>query len=236
MTFDGRYVEYEATYKETAFAALSSRFADRQAFEMFYAILRTPERKDEFLRVSSFYLFLVKQGDWCITVPGYDQVIDYFTNSFKLAALFSLIESLSEVQHQDFFQWLAAQAPTEVFPITGKADIERLHETYKLSYGSIRRCISFFDRLPSKQKTRLCESIQPGGTPIANIKKLAQYLYQLRSKFVHDAQFVLQISEIPMFSFDKNKVTRSTLTVPILLEAFEEGVLAYFNDGAKPVI
>lgn len=236
MTFDGRYVAYEPEYKEDAFAALSSRFTDRQAFEMFYASLPTPARKDEFLRVSSFYLFLVKQGDWYITVPGYDQVIDYYTNSFKLVALFSLIESLSEVQHQDFFQWLSSQTPAEVFSITNKADLKRLHETYKRSYGSIRRCVSFFDRLPSKQKTQLCESIQPGGTPIANIKKLAEYLYQLRSKFVHEAQFVLQISETPLFSFDKNKVTRSTLTVPILLEAFEEGVLAYFNDETRPVI
>lgn len=112
----------------------------------------------------------------------------------------------------------------------------KAHVLYKLSYGSIRRCVSFFDRLPSKQKTRLCESIQPGGTPVANIKKLAQYLYQLRSKFVHEAQFVLEISETPMFLFDKKKVIHSTLTVPILLEAFEEGVLAYFNDGTKRVI
>lgn len=236
MTFDGRYVASEAAFKEDAFAALSSRFTDRQAFEMFYATLGTPARKDDFLRVSSFYLFLVKQGDWCITVPGYDQVIDYYTNSFKLVALFSLIESLTEVQHQDFFQWLSSQNSAEVFPITNKTDLERLHGTYKRSYGSIRRCVSFFERLPAKQKTRLCESIQPGGTPISNIKKLAEHLYQLRSKFVHEAQFVLQIGETPMFSFEKSKVTRNTLTVPILLEAFEEGVLAYFNEEAKPVI
>ena len=143
---------------------------------------------------------------------------------------------LPPVQHQDFFQWLSSQTSAEVLPITNKADLKLLHETYKLSFGSIRRCVSFFDRLPLKQKTQLCESIQPGGTPIASIKKLAEYLYQLRSKFVHEAQFVLQISETPMFSFEKSKVTRSTLTVPILLEALEEGVLAYFNDETKPVI
>lgn len=231
MAFDGRYVASEATHKESAFMALSSRFSDRQAFEVFYASLSTPERKDEFLRVSIFYLFLVKQGDWCITVPGYNQVIDYFTNSFKLVALFSLIESLTELQHQDFFQWLSEQPPSfGVFPITNKADLERLHEAYKLSFGAIRRCVSFFDRLPTEQKARLCKSIQPGGMPIASIKKLAEYLYQLRSKFVHEAQFVLQVCETPMCLFEKKKVTRSTITISTLMEAFEEGVLAYFNN------
>lgn len=232
MTFDGRYVANEAAYKEHAFAALQSRFADRNAFEAFYQSLRTNERKDEFLRVASFYLFLVKQGDWKITVPGYDPVIDYLTNSFKLVALFSLTESLTDLTHQDFYQWLSEQPQSEIFPIGGTAELKRLYEQYKVSFGSIRRCVAFFEHLPPNQKHVLCDSIQPGGNPIASIKKLAEFLYQLRSKFVHEGKVVLlQVTGLPMLSLEKNKVIHSNLTISTLLDAFEEGVLAHFQNG-----
>jgi hypothetical protein len=106
LTFDGRYVANESAYLEDAFAALATHFADRAAFDDFYAVLRRPELRDEFLRVTSFYRYLVKEGDWQIRVPGYDPVIDYLTNSYKLVALFSLIESLTTLKHEDFYEWL----------------------------------------------------------------------------------------------------------------------------------
>lgn len=232
MTFHGKYFANEVAYKEDAFAALGSRFTDRNAFEAFYQFLATDERKDEFLRVACSYLFMVKQGDWHIEVSGYDPVIDYFTNSFKVVALFSLIESLTDLTHQDFYKWLSEQPPSEIFPIGDAAALTRLYKQYKVSFGSIRRCVAFFERLPPNQKQVLCDSIQPNRKPIASIKKLAEFLYQLRSKFVHEAIFVLQVTDTPMLSFDKNKVTHSKLTIPILLEAFEEGLLAYFQDEA----
>ncbi|MBU1937012.1 hypothetical protein KKG05_06395 [bacterium] len=229
MPFDGRYIKNEQPFKDDAFLALKSRFPDRESFEEFYESLSSPEKKDEFLRITSFYLFLVKQGDWHISVEGYDPIIDYFTNSFKLVALFSLIESLTDLKHQDFYQWLASQ-PDSIFPISNKSDLRHLYEDYKKSFGSIRRCVSFFERLPDKQKTALCNSIHINGTAIQNIKKLAQLLYDIRSEFVHAAQLVLLVSESPIFHIEKNKTVRSRLSVNILLDAFEEGVLCYFID------
>ena len=231
MTFDGRYVANEAAYKENAFTALHSQFADRNVFETFYRSLRTNERKDEFLRIASFYLFLVKQGDWYITVPGYSPVIDYFTNSFKLVALFSLIESLTDLTHQDFYQWLSEKPQSEIFPIGSNAELKRLYKEYKVSFGSIRRCVAFFERLSPNQKHVLCDSIQPSGKPIASIKKLAEFLYQLRSKFVHEGKVILQVTDQQMLSFEKRKVIHSNLTISTLLKAFEEGVLAHFQNG-----
>ncbi len=229
MAYDGRYVASEGKFKNHAFAALSSRFNDRQEFEKFYATLSTPEQKDGFLRVSSFYLFLVKEGDWRIKVPGYDEVIDYMTNSIKLVALFSLIESLNDLKYQEFSDWLSSQPPTEVFPIADNENLRRLHAKYKDSFGAIRQCVSFFDGLPAKQKTQLCEAIQPGRKPMGSIKKLAQYLYQLRSKFVHEAKYALQITEKPMDFFEGKKKISTTLKVSKLLDAFEEGLLANFG-------
>jgi len=97
-------------------SALSSQFRDASAFDAFYAAL-TDEQKDEFLRVGSSYLFLVKQGNWHVEVEGSNPVIDYFTNSFKLVSLFSLIESLSSEKHRDFYEWLG-HVGEEIFPIS----------------------------------------------------------------------------------------------------------------------
>jgi hypothetical protein len=55
--------------REYAAKALGSQFPDTAAFDAFYGLL-TDEEKDEFLRVGSSYLFLVKQGDWHVAVEG----------------------------------------------------------------------------------------------------------------------------------------------------------------------
>lgn len=232
MPFDGRYIANEKEYKEDAFMAFDeSRFPNRKSFDEFYESLNTPKRKDEFLRVTNFYLFLVKDGDWKISVEGYDPIIDYFTNSFKLVALFSLIESLTELKYQDFYQWLSSQDQSMILPISDKSDLRRLYEEYKKSFGSTRRCVNFFERLPDQQKERLCHSIQIDGKPITTIKKLAQFLYSLRSEFVHAAQLVLHVSGSTTYHLEEKGLTRSSLSLSILLDAFEEGVLSYFKNG-----
>lgn len=62
MVSDGRYIADEPAFTRYAYIALKSHFQDRAAFNQFYASLPDAATKDEFLRVSSFYLFLVKQG------------------------------------------------------------------------------------------------------------------------------------------------------------------------------
>lgn len=234
LTFDGRYVANERAHLEDAFAILATRFADRSTFDAFYATLETPQSRDEFLRVTSFYRYLVKEGDWRITVPGFDPVIDYLTNSYKLIAIFSLIESLSTLEHEDFYTWLSHQEAAQVYPIQDRAALTGLYKKYKKSFGAIRRCVAFFDRLPQDLQQRLCSAVQVKGQPMASIKKLAEFLYDLRSKFVHEARLVLVVSESPIYSLGKKGLTRSALTMSTLHEAFEVGVLAYFRNGTTP--
>jgi hypothetical protein len=216
--------------REYAASAMSSRFPDAAAFGTFYTAL-TDEQKDDFLRVASSYLFLVKQGDWHVTVEDSNPVIDYFTNSFKLVSLFSLIESLSSEKHQDFYEWLG-HIGGDIYPISDKAALKQLHEKYKATYGSIRRCVAFFERLSSAQQTDLCNAVQIDGAAVKSIKDVAQFLYNLRSKFVHEGEFVLDIANVPVMSRHKNANTLTTLSMPKLLEAFEEGVVAYFTHAA----
>lgn len=216
--------------RDYAASAMNSRFLNAASFNAFYMAL-TDEQKDDFLRVASSYLFLVKQGDWHVNVEDSNPIIDYFTNSFKLVSLFSLIESLSSEKYQDFYEWLG-HAGGGIYPISDKTALKQLHEKYKSTYGSIRRCVAFFERLSSTQQADLCNAIQIDGAAAKSIKDVAQFLYNLRSKFVHEGEFVLDIANIPVMSRHKNTNTLTTLSMPKLLGAFEEGVVAYFTHTA----
>lgn len=232
MVSKGHYVHNEQGYKDLAYAALEAQFPDRPAFDYFYNSLNSSHKKNEFLRVSSFYLYLVKRGDWHVEVQGSSEVVDYLTNSFKLVALFSLIESLTDLSHQDFFQWLVSQDAADIFPIADENVLHNLYQEYKKTYGSIRRCVAFFDRLPQERKQSLVSSIHVGGAPLKSIRKLAEHLYELRSKFVHEAVLVLSLGRGTVLSLGKKgKLVRTNLPVPVLLEAFEEGLLVYFGHG-----
>jgi len=153
-------------------------------------------------------------------------VIDYITNSFKLVSLFSLIESLSSDRHQDFYEWLS-QLPENIFP-KDQTTLKDLHERYKSTFGSIRRCVAFFERLPPPRQAEL-SGIKINGAPVRSIKDVAQFLYNLRSKFVHEGEFVLDVAHVPVISRHKNADTLTDLSMPTLLSAFEEGVIAHFK-------
>ena len=231
MVSDGRYVADETTFKRYAYTALGAHFADRAAFDDFYASLESPGMKDEFLRVTAFYLFLVKRGDWHVAVDGSAPVVDYLTNSFKLSALFALIESLSDTENQDLYRWLLSRDPTMTFPIADAAALSRLNDTYKDTYGAIRRCVAFFSRLKPERQQALCAAIRVDDKPLASVKKVAEFLYELRSKFVHEARLVLSLGGSTALSAKGQKVVETNLSVETLLDVFEEGVLAYFRGG-----
>lgn len=223
------HLRREAILKPYAYSAFKSQFSDLKSFERFYGSLHHPKAKNDFLRVASSYLFLVKQGDWHIQVEGLNPVIEYYTNSFKLVALFALIESLSEEGHLDFYEWLSKQADDGTFPIGDGAALQALYKEYKKSFGSIRRCISFFDRLPSNRKTALRKALMIDKKPAASIRRVAEFLYNLRSKFVHEGEFVLDIANVSVVSMHKKSVVCAELSMPVLLITFEEGVVAYFS-------
>ena len=229
MVSNGRYIADEDTYKEDAYLALTSRFGSRDDFERFYSSLSDSATKDEFLRATTFYLFFVKSGDWHVFVRRSNPFIDYITNSFKLVALFSLIESLPDKQHKDFYKWLCNEAGESVFPIVDQAALSNLDDRYNDAYGSIRRCKAFFENLPPASQKALCNAIKIGGEPLASVKKVAEYLYEARSEFVHEAQLVLRVGSGTNFSKKGSKKVQSNLSMEVLLESVEEGIWAYFN-------
>jgi len=226
----GRYLRNEAAYKVDAYAVLKPHFSGKRAFEEFYAAI--PEsRRNEFLRVCASYRYLAKHGDWKVKVRGVNSVIDYLTNSYKLVTVFSLIESLSDLEHRDFYQWLTAKQRKLSFPIADRRVLEVLYREYKVSYGAIRRCEKFFLHLPLEEQRSLCGSVTLNTKPTTEIKKLAEYLYQLRSKFVHNGELVLEIGG-PIYAVTKKGLVHSTLTVAAVFRAFELGLLAHFRREA----
>lgn len=227
----GRYVSSEAKFTSFAFEALGSNFSHRREFDEFYNALSNEQVKDEFLRVASFYLFLVKQGDWHVDVDGTEPVVSYLTNSYKLVALFSLIESISGEKYQDFFDWLSVRDKALVFPIVDNTQLRALYDEYKESFGSIRRCVKFFGRLSESRKAELCAAIQVNNECLKTIEQVARFLYNLRSEFVHESRLALALDGCLVVSHETGKAVVTNLSVGALQDAFEEGVVEHFRAG-----
>lgn len=228
MNSVGNYYRNAEHFKNDAFEVLCTKFPNRQEFERFYESIPDPHGKNEFLRVCCSYRYLAKHGKWQVFVPGVNKDMSYIDNSFKLVAVFSLIESLSDEKHEDFYEWLVAQDSNTTFPIQNKKELASQYEQYKSTFGSVKRCVAFFSRLPPEQKDALCKSISTKGKTSGNIKKLAELLYRVRCQFVHEAKCAHEVGGGYIFT-SKGLVT-STLTVEALFDAFENGVLAYFRN------
>ena len=217
----------EAIFRPYAESVFVAKLGGQEEFDSFYGQL-TDDEKDIFLGAAAKYVFLVRDGDWHVTRDDCNPVIDYLTNSFKLVSLFSLIESLSPEKHEDFYEWLRRQDDATL-PISDKAALKLLYEQYKQTYGSIRRCVRFFERMPAERQAELRSGFKVRGQPTSEIKAVAEFLYNLRSKFVHEGEFVLDIASMPVISRHKNADTLTEISIPCLLRAFEDGLLAYFR-------
>lgn len=228
-----KYCEDEV-YKDDAYRALSSQFENYQNFETFYSSLNDLETKNEFLRVGSTYLFFVKNGDWHVNVPRSNPIIEYFTNSFKLVALLAIIESLSDKKNVDFFEWLSERDKEKsLFPILDRSQLKKHYDEYKSEYGSIRRCKSFFANLSQPTKDKLRKSITINGKPVKTIEKVAEMIYKARSYFAHESNCTLEISNCWHFAKEGNKrIVWKQLSMEILQNSFEEGVLSHFKNKA----
>ena len=225
---DFRFLDAKETFLERAYLALKNQFSSRDAFVTYFNAIKEDERKNLFLRTASFYLFLVKCGDWVVDVPDSDKVIDYFTNTYKYVAIFSLIESLSEEQFIDFYQFLTRRKSQVEFPITDRPTLDEHYDKYKQEFGSIRRCISFFRALsPERQRELLSRFEVKGSEP--TIENLAKYLYEMRSKFVHEAALVLHMSDGISIGMQGGKIVVCNLSIKDAMLFFEEGLIEHFR-------
>jgi hypothetical protein len=228
---DLRFLDAKDTFLERAYFALENRFPSRGAFLTYFNTIKTDEQKNLFLKTASFYLFLVKRGDWLVDVPGSDKLIDYFTNTYKFVTIFSLIESLSGEKFIDFYQFLTRRKSRVAFPIAERVVLDDHYEKYKQEFGSIRRCISFFRALaPERQRDLLARFEVKGSEP--TIENLAKYLYEMRSKFVHQAALVLHMSDGISIGMQRGKIVICNLSINDAMLFFEEGLIQHFRGSA----
>ena len=153
-----KYLNRKEAIFKYCFEGLRDQFASQQELDEWFQRIESDEKKDLFLRVASYYAALVKCGDWHVTLPGSDPVIGYLTNSYKYMAIFSLIESLSDLNYVDFYQYLERKDTGAQFPLD-KKDLDGLYRRYKKEYGAIRRCIAFFEGLSPRRKNTLVSKL-----------------------------------------------------------------------------
>jgi len=231
-TKDLRYLDAKNKFIGYAFLALGDHFSSRDDFLNYFDAIKTDDRKNLFLRTASLYLFLVKRGDWAVDIPDSDRVIDYLTNTYKYLAIFSLIESLSEKKFIDFYEFLMRRKSQVQFPIAEKHYLEKLYRKYKDEFGAIKRCISFFKALSPERQRDLISRLEVRGTK-ATIESLAKYLYELRSKFVHDTELVLHMSEGTSVSLRGNELVVCRLSINDIMIFFEEGLIKCFQETER---
>lgn len=230
MKHDRRYIQSETDFLQYATASLGPRFLSLDDFNRFYAFLPDDEAKNAFLRVSSFYLFLVKNGDWVNRRhDGKELVTDYLTNSYKLVGIFSLIESLADREHQDFYRWLCSnENGVYAFPIESSRSLVLLFNKYNQRYGATNHCVAFFELLPPEGQHALMQSIHIRGKAVSSVKRAVQALYGLRSRFVHEANLLVHLSNQSVLSNLKGKMYSFDLKLAEFAGLFEEALIMHF--------
>lgn len=228
MINDLRFLDQKDTFLKRAHHALKDHFCSYEDFLAYFDGINGDSLKNQFLRTASFYLFLVKGGDWKVDLPDCDERVDYLTNSYKYVAIFSLIESLSDEHYIDFYQFLVRRKSRITFPIKDKSALDKHFKDYAQEYSSIQRCVSFFKSLSKERQTDLLSRFEIKGRE-PTIENVAKCLYEMRSKFVHEGELVLHIGEGVSIGIVRGKVIICKLSIEDAMRFFEEGLIAYFR-------
>jgi hypothetical protein len=220
-----KYWEQRDYFSPLAFQPFQEYFANRSEFDAFVNSIAADEDKSRFLKVASHYKFLVKDGRF--SVPGYEEAKD-FDRTYRFVALVALIESVeSSVSFTDFYAWLSKLG---AFPIQDQQALDALYEQYKSQFGVMHKMVSFFLRLDGSSKQEIESWIKVNGQSLA-IEKLARTLYDIRSKFVHQARLIVDLSGVRTFSA-RDKGREITVTLEQVERIFERGVLLRFGYAA----
>lgn len=147
----------------------------------------------------------------------------------NILVFFSLIKSLHKNNFIDFYSFLARRKSKVEFPINNKKEIETYYQKYKEEFGTIQQAVSFFQLLSEKMHENLVQKIEIKDT--ANtIENLSKYLYEIRSKFVHEANLVLSMSNNVTVGKKDNKVVVCKMSINDLMSFFEDGLISFFSE------
>jgi hypothetical protein len=220
---DLRYLRERDWFSNFAFQVFCEYFPDRSAFDTFVDAIAADEGKSRFLKVASFYKFLVKDGRF--SVAGAEEA-KYFDETYRFLAICALIEWVEpRVRVKGFYSWVS-KSPA-AFPIQSPQELKALHQQYKHQSRLVTKMVSFFRRLDGPTKRELESSIKIHGQPMP-IDEVARTLYGLRSAFMHDARLIVELSGVKTLSA-RHSGRAITLPLERLERIFERGVLLRFR-------
>lgn len=228
-TIDLRYLANEKHFLEQVFSVLGKYFPDRLAFDRYYNDIQLDEKRNLFLRIGSFYRYLVKDGSFTFGEPKLDYGMGYINESYKYMAIFSLIEALYGKQdHLDFYQFMTRKRTGLKYPIESREELDLLYDEYKKEFGAIKSAVTFFENLDDEASKLLCKKLRIKDKE-TSVKELSSLLYTMRSEFVHAAKFVLSFGKIITGSSVGKKFVINDLNLEDLEYIFENGFLCHFR-------
>jgi hypothetical protein len=235
---DMRFLENEEKFLDFSWSAFQEYFKDKANFIEKYNRIESPEKKNWFLRLSSYYLFFVVDGNY--SSPKYDvEELSFVDQTYKFIAIIALIESIYDKNdYIDFYQWIMRNRKNEVFPINDEKDANKLYVAYKGEHGNTLNIVRFFQSLDESIKLFIQRSLvvldDAGKTgeleeKEESIEALAKLLYQIRSDYIHRAELILEFDPAMVLSVRSKRPISCSIELKHLCIFFESGLLQHFG-------
>lgn len=173
---------------------------------------------------------MVIEGSFRFDKEEWNDGLSYIDDTYKYIAIFSLIEALeTPPDYKDFYEWIQSKKDTAI-PLNKKpmAILNQMYQDYKAHHGSIRAAVKFFDRLDSEDKAFIEKNLKINGES-SSLMRLSQLLYDLRSKFAHEARFILGFGSVASVGTHNGDVLTNNLSMDDLRRFFEYGFLKRFG-------
>ncbi len=233
-----RFIKNEDKFLGYSWSVYESYFNDKASFIDKYNHIDSPEKKNRFLRLTSYYLFFVIDGNY--SSPKYDvEDLSFVDQTYKFIAIIALIESIyGKNDYVDFYQWIMRNRRNELFPINNARDATRLYAAYKEEHGNTLNIVKFFQSLDDPIKSFIQRSLivlDDSGKigefeeKEESIEALSKLLYQIRSDFIHRAELILEFDPSTVLSVRDGKPISCSIELKHMCRIFESGLLQHFG-------
>src|SRR5574341_22864 len=233
-----RFIENEEKFLEYSWSVFQAYFKDKASFIEKYNRIESPEKKNWFLRLTSYYLFFVIDGNY--SSPKYDvEDLSFVDQTYKFIAIIALIESIYDKNdYIDFYQWIMKNRKNGLFPINDEKDADKLYAAYKEEHGNTLNIVRFFQSLDDPIKAFIQRSLivldDSGKTgeleeKEESIEALAKLLYQIRSDYIHRAELILEFDPAMVLSVRGKKPISCSIELKHVCRIFESGLLQHFG-------
>ena len=233
-----RFIENEEKFLEYSWSVFQEYFKDKASFLEKYYRIESAEKKNWFLRLASYYLFFVVDGNY--SSPKYDvEDLSFVDQTYKFIAIVALIESIYDKNdYIDFYQWIMRNRKNGLFPISDEESATKLYSAYKAEHGNTLNMVRFFQSLDDSIKSFIQRSLvvldDSGKTgeleeKQESIEALAKLLYQIRSDYIHGAELILEFDPAIVLSVRGKKPISCSIELKHLCKIFESGLLQQFG-------